>query len=122
MLEEEDQAVAEEEADRLEVDGRSAHQLPCLVTVVEAEREPYQLRVDRLPDVHLHVQRLLARDQAAARERERAADTERDDQADQPGQLVQPLGVQGRNDAARQEDRAERSRLRGDRERDRDEQ
>ena len=40
VLEEEDQAVAEEEAHRLQVDRRTRHQLAGLVPVVEAERQP----------------------------------------------------------------------------------
>ena len=47
VLEEEDQPVAEEEADALQVDGRAAHQLAGLVAVVEAEGEPDELRVER---------------------------------------------------------------------------
>ena len=43
VLEEEDQAEAEEEANRLQVDGRARHQLAGLVAVVEAEREPEQV-------------------------------------------------------------------------------
>ena len=72
MLEEEDQAVAEEEPDALQVDGRAAHQLAGLVAVVEAEREPHELRVDRGSHVELDVERLLAGDQPAARHHRRA--------------------------------------------------
>ena len=42
------EAVAEEEAHGLEVDRRPRHQLARLVAVVEAEREPEQLRVEPL--------------------------------------------------------------------------
>ena len=48
VLEEEDQPVAEEEADALEVDGRARHQLAGLVAVVEAEREADEVRVEPL--------------------------------------------------------------------------
>ena len=65
VLEEEDEAVAEEEADGLQVDGRAGEQLARLVPVVEAEREPEQLRVERVPHVVLDAERLAARDQAA---------------------------------------------------------
>ena len=41
VLEEEDQAVAEEEAHALQVDRRARHQLAGLVAVVEAEREAH---------------------------------------------------------------------------------
>ena len=63
VLEEEDEPVAEEEANALEVDGRARHQLAGLMTVVEAEREPHQVRVEALAHVHLDGQRLLSRDQ-----------------------------------------------------------
>ena len=58
VLEEEDQAVAEEEADALEVDGRARHQLAGLVAVVEAEREPDEPRVEPVAHVHLDAERL----------------------------------------------------------------
>ena len=63
VLEEEDQPVAEEEADALQVDGRARHQLPGLVAVEVAEREPHELRVERVPQVELDAERLLAGDQ-----------------------------------------------------------
>ena len=66
VLEEEDQAVAEEEAHALEVDGRARHQLAGLVAVVEAEREPDEMRVHAAAHVHLDVERLPAGDEAAA--------------------------------------------------------
>ncbi len=91
VLEEEDQPVAEEEPHRLQVDRRPAHQLSGLMPVVEAEREAHELRVDGLPHVHLDLKRLLARDQPAARQRERAARAERDHEADEPRQLVQVI-------------------------------
>ena len=45
VLREEDQAVAEEEAHRLEVDRRSRHELARLAAVVEAERQAEEVRV-----------------------------------------------------------------------------
>ena len=66
VLEEEDQPVAEEEAHALEVDGRARHQLPGLVAVEVAEREPHELRVERVPQVELDAERLLAGDQPPA--------------------------------------------------------
>ena len=53
VLEEEDQAVPEEEADRLEVDRRARHQLAGLVAVVEAEGHPDEVRVEGVPHVEL---------------------------------------------------------------------
>ena len=60
VLEEEDEAVAEEEADTLQVDRRTRHQLSRLVPVVEPERQPDQVGVQALPHVHLDGQRLAA--------------------------------------------------------------
>ncbi len=72
VLEEEDQAVAEEEAHALQVDRRARHQLAGLVAVVEAEGEAHEVRVEALAHVHLDVERLLAGDEpAAAHERRR---------------------------------------------------
>ena len=67
VLEEEDQAEAEEEADRLQVDGRPRHQLARLMAVVETEREPQQVRVQPLAHVLLDPERLPAGDDPAAR-------------------------------------------------------
>ena len=58
-----DQPVAEEEADRLQVDRRPRHQLTGLLAVEEAELEPLQVLVEDLAQVVLDVQRDLARDQ-----------------------------------------------------------
>ena len=96
VLEEEDQAVAEEEADALQVDRRAAHQLAGLVAVVEAEREPDELRVDRLPHVELDRERLLAGDQPAAGHHQRARDAEREHERDEPLQPAELVRVQAR--------------------------
>ena len=120
VLEEEDQAVAEEEPDALQVDRRAAHQLAGLVAVVVAEREPHELRVDRRPHVHLDVQRLLARDQPAAGHHDRAQDAEPEHGADQQRQPAQVIVVEDADDAARQQHGDERRDLRPDREHDRD--
>ncbi len=66
VLEEEDQAVAEEEAHALEVDGRARHELAGLVAVVEAERQPHEVRVQAAAHVHLDVERLPAGEEPAA--------------------------------------------------------
>jgi len=63
VLGQEDQPVAEEEADRLEVDGRPRHQLPGLLRVEEPQLERLEVRVDPLPQVELDRHRDLARDQ-----------------------------------------------------------
>src|SRR6266487_1979285 len=88
VLEEEDQAVAEEEAHALEVDGRPRHQLAGLVAVVEAEREPDEACIEALAQVHLDRERLPARDQPAAEHQNCANDPQRDDGADVHPQLV----------------------------------
>ena len=100
VLEEEDQPVAEEEADALQVDGRAAHQLAGLVPVVEAEREPDELRVERRPHVHLDEQRLLAGDQPAARHHQRARDAERRRRAPMKQRQMAELVVAERPDDA----------------------
>ena len=67
VLGEEDQPVAEEEAHRLEVDRRARHELARLVAVVEAEREPEEVRVQLVAQVVLDRERLPAGDDAGAR-------------------------------------------------------
>jgi hypothetical protein len=88
VLEEENQPVAEEKADSLEVDRRPRHQLPGLMAVVEAEREADQVRVQPVPQVHLDAERLLARDQPAADHQRRLRDPEPDDRPDEDPQRV----------------------------------
>ena len=56
-LQDEHQAVAEEEADRLQVDGRSRHQLAGLLMVEEAELEALQMAVEEPAQVVLDPQR-----------------------------------------------------------------
>ena len=73
VLEEEDQAVAEEEAHGLQVDRRARHQLAGLVAVVEAEREPEEVRVELVAHVVLDAERLPAGDQAPADHEQRLA-------------------------------------------------
>ena len=82
MLEEEDQPVAEEEADALEVDRRPRHQLARLVAVVEAEGELHQPLVERGAHVHLDRQRLAAGDQPAADHQPRLDNAEPEDRPD----------------------------------------
>ena len=67
VLEEEDQPVAEEEANTLQVDGRARHQLAGLMPVVEAEREPDEMGVEPLAHVHLDRECLLPGDEPAPR-------------------------------------------------------
>ena len=64
-LGDEDQPVAEEEADRLQVDRRPRHQLPGLLTVEEGELEALQVGVEALAEVEFDRQRDLPRDDAA---------------------------------------------------------
>ena len=65
VLGQEDEAVAEEEADRLQVDGRARHQLPRLLAVEEAQLERLEVGVDLLAQVELDRERDPARDEAA---------------------------------------------------------
>ena len=88
VLEEEDQPEAEEEADRLQVDGRARHQLAGLVAVVEAEREPQQVAVQALAHVLLDPERLAAGDDPPP-DHQRGLDHADDhDQRDRPGERV----------------------------------
>ena len=59
-LGDEDQAVAEEEADRLQVDRRPGHELAGLLAVEEAELEALEVRVDAVAQVELDAERDLA--------------------------------------------------------------
>ncbi len=90
VLEEEDQAEAEEEAHRLQVDGRAGHQLAGLVAVVEAEREPEQVRVQRLAHVLLDPEGLPAGDDPAAEHQRRLDDPDDGDRDDEPGEHRRP--------------------------------
>ena len=96
MLAEEDEAVAEEEPDLLEVHRRARHQLPRLVAVIEAPREAKEARVERVSDVELDSERLSAGDEAAADEHERAeepGDRDERDEDDESPCVVRPDSV-----------------------------
>ena len=93
VLGEEDQPVAEEEADRLQVDGRARHQLAGLVPVEVAEREPQQARVERIAHVPLDRDRLLAGDEAPAEHQHRAQEADAEDAEDQERELVAVLAA-----------------------------
>ena len=93
VLGEEDEPVAEEEPDRLEIDGRARHELSGLVAVIEAEREAEELRVERVAHVPLDRQCLLARDEAPAEHQQRPDEPDEEDRADQERQLVAVLAA-----------------------------
>ena len=57
------EAVAEEEAHRLQVDRRARHELAGLLAVEEAELEREQVVVDLVAQVVLDAERDLARDE-----------------------------------------------------------
>ena len=61
------EAVAEEEADRLQVDRRPRHELAGLLRVEEAELERLQVRVHAVAQVELDPERDAARRPGAAR-------------------------------------------------------
>ncbi len=82
VLREEDEPVAEEEPHRLEVDRRARHQLPRLAAVVEAEREPEEVRVELVAHVVLHRERLPPGDHSSPVHERAAQEPERDDRAD----------------------------------------
>ena len=62
-LRDEHQPVAQEEADRLQVDRRARHELARLLAVEEPQLEPLELAVERVAQVDLDPQRHLAGDQ-----------------------------------------------------------
>ena len=101
VLEEEDQPVAEEEADALQVDGRARHQLAGLVAVVEAEGEPHEVRVEAAAHVHLDVERLAAGDQAPAGHERGAHDAEADDRDDRDPEPARSCGSARRSITSR---------------------
>ena len=82
VLREEDQAVAEEEAHRLQVDRRARHELARLAAVVEAERQSEEVRVELVAHVVLDGERLLPGDHAPPVHERTAHETEPDDRGD----------------------------------------
>ena len=124
VLEEEDQAVAEEEADALEVDRRTRHQLPGLVAVVEAEREPDEVRVEALAQVHLHVEGLFAGDEPTAAHERRRYEAEGDDRSDVEPELMRVVVLERPVDHVlpRHPDQRDLAGLGADREHDRDQE
>ena len=66
VLREEDEAVAEEEANGLQVDRGARHELAGLTAVVEAERQSEEVRVQLVAHVVLDPERLPPRDHAPA--------------------------------------------------------
>ena len=82
VLREEDQAVAEEEAHRLQVDRRPRHELARLAAVVEAERKPQEVRVELVAQVVLDAERLPAGDHPSPVHERAADEPERDDRGD----------------------------------------
>jgi hypothetical protein len=117
VLEEEDEPVAEEEADGLQVDGRAGHQLARLVAVVEAEREPDELGVQGVAHVELDPERLAARDHPPAEHEGGAGEADREHGRHQLPELL--LVVRGQRvlegGAGEVRDR-DRGQLRADRE------
>ena len=99
VLGDEDQPVAEEEADRLQVDRRPRHQLAGLLAVEEAELEPLQVGVEELAQVELDRQRDLAGDEPADDGQPEAQDAGADDGQGE-GQQVGLVAVLDRVDGA----------------------
>ena len=96
VLDEEDQPVAEEEADVLEVDRRPGHQLAGLVVIEEAKRKPQQVPVQSVPEVELDAERLLSGDEPPSDHQERLQDAEDDDQADEDPEALLVISRGGR--------------------------
>jgi hypothetical protein len=124
VLEEEDEPVAEEEPDALQVDGGPRHQLARLVAVVEAEREPHELRVDAAAHVHLDVERLASGDEPPAGHQAGSKRAEAEDRAHRDPQRVRVPVKERRVDdaAAGHPDEGDLRRLRADGEHDRDDE
>ncbi len=123
VLEEEDQAVAEEKADALEVDRRARHQLAGLVAVVEAEREPDEAGVEPVSHVHLDAEGLAARDQPSSRHQKCLDHAQPDDRPDEDPQLVRVARADRVIDhPAGHPDQRNLRRLRADGEDDRDDE
>ena len=79
VLGDEDQPVAEEEADRLQVDGRPRHQLSRLLAVEEAQLQTLQVGVEALAQVELDRERDLAGDHSAHHGQPQPKDSGADD-------------------------------------------
>ena len=82
----EDEAVAEEEPHRLQVDRRARHELPGLLAVEEAELESLELLVEPVTQVDLDAERHLPGDEparSAQAEPEQPGDPDRDHPHDQ---------------------------------------
>ena len=82
VLGEEDEPVAEEEAHRLQVDRRARHELAGLAAVVEAERQPEEVRVELVAEVVLDAQCLPAGKDPPPVHEATADETEPDDRGD----------------------------------------
>ena len=121
VLREEDEPVSEEEAHGLQVDRRSGHELPRLASVVEAEREAQEVRVELVAHVVLDREGLPSGEQPPPEHERAAHETERHDRADPPhddrGVLVSVELVDHESDEDRNEDPCD---LRSDREDRRD--
>lgn len=92
-LAEEDQAVTEEEADRLQVDRGPAHQLAGLVAVEETKLEAHQVGVDLLAKIELDRQRDPAGDDPSDHREPEPQDRGKEDRPDQPEELLPVTAV-----------------------------
>ena len=88
VLEEEDQAVAEEEADALEVDGRPRHQLAGLMACRRSGTRADEPGVEAVAHVHLDAERLAPGDQAPPDHQRGLQHAEADDRPDVDPELL----------------------------------
>ncbi len=88
ILREEDQAVAQEEANRLQVHRRAGHELPRLLRVEEAELEALKLRVHALAQVELDRDRNLPGDDPPHDRQPQTKDAGAEDRQRERPQLV----------------------------------
>ena len=118
-LGDEDQAVPEEEADRLQVHRGAGHQLPGLLAVEERELQRLQRRIQPLAQVDLDGQRHPTGDQAP-RGAQRQPCQAGDDDRDRPDDQLVAVAVADRVDRASREVRDQHGgahRAEGERER-----
>ena len=123
VLGEENEAVAAEEANRLQVNRRARHQLTRLMAVVIPERETEETSVECVPHVPLDGERLLPGDEPATEHEQCPEETDAEDDEDQERQIVAVLAAAELVDhEACEHDHRDRRRLREDREDRRDDQ
>ncbi len=123
VLREEDEAVAEEEAHRLEVDRRARHELAGLAAVVEAEGQSEEMGVELVAQVVLDAERLPPGDDASTVHQPATDEPERHDGSDLEHEELRVLApVELVDDDADEHGDEDRGDLRENRQRRRDDE